>query len=201
VFTARYALSPYIKQIRFVFKGLIFSLSPLRAVGYMWLLTVVQSQYICFNKCRSVTQQTRGFALRVHPDFVLRPSYVSEKVDVNWRGVNQKLYSHRKQKQEVTVMDRSQPKGVQPKNERAQIDKWCKFATGVLKRRKTNGCKTRDGCMCPLCDSHTLSLDTTLSVCAKLGNPYWRHSYFAVSLYANMVSLRGCEIVWHIWSH
>jgi hypothetical protein len=26
VFTARYALSPYIKQIRFVFKGLIFKI-------------------------------------------------------------------------------------------------------------------------------------------------------------------------------
>jgi hypothetical protein len=28
MFTARYALSPYIKQIRFVFKGLIFKPSP-----------------------------------------------------------------------------------------------------------------------------------------------------------------------------
>jgi hypothetical protein len=47
------------------------------------------------------------------PALILRPSYVLEKVGANKKGVNQKWYSH--QKQRVSVIECSQPKGVKPK--------------------------------------------------------------------------------------
>jgi hypothetical protein len=50
VFTARYALSPYIKQIRFVFKGLIFILAKCLSLCDCTLLCEI---YFSLNECIS----------------------------------------------------------------------------------------------------------------------------------------------------
>jgi hypothetical protein len=53
VFTARYALSPFIKQIRFVFKGLIVLL-PERERGEAWELS---HKEVLFRRSRSPGQK------------------------------------------------------------------------------------------------------------------------------------------------
>jgi hypothetical protein len=53
VFTARYALSPYIKQIRFVFKGLITTSN--------WALNLYTSSYICTALCSCRRAKSFGF--------------------------------------------------------------------------------------------------------------------------------------------
>jgi hypothetical protein len=68
VFTARYALSPYIKQIRFVFKGLI-------------RLQVKRKQFLCSN---SVT----GFSVTVMSFFA------DTKINVGATGYTAKSREH-----------------------------------------------------------------------------------------------------------
>jgi hypothetical protein len=49
VFTARYALSPYIKQIRFVFKGLIYQ--PTYALNKTDLQTSIKLLHVSATEC------------------------------------------------------------------------------------------------------------------------------------------------------
>jgi hypothetical protein len=56
-----------------------------------------------------------------------------------------------------------QPKGVKPKNERRQINKWCTFTSGVkAKKRKTNGPKTTAMCTTQL-SGHCTCRSTNIS--------------------------------------
>jgi hypothetical protein len=50
VFTARYALSPYIKQIRFVFKGLNWNCMSKRITSSVQT-KVLRSQRVCIVEC------------------------------------------------------------------------------------------------------------------------------------------------------
>jgi hypothetical protein len=74
VFTARYALSPYIKQIRFFFKGLISVYSLLTAAGSHGLYTYgkwaphfesVKHKRVCFKVRRGVQMSFRTFTFNL----------------------------------------------------------------------------------------------------------------------------------------
>ena len=54
-------------------------------------------------------------------------------------------HSHKK-KRGSQINENEPPKGCYIENERAQINKWCKLAKGVKKKRIVNGRKTRLWC-------------------------------------------------------
>jgi hypothetical protein len=60
VLTARYALSPYIKQIRFVFKGLNFSHSPFN-------LTLISSVVLLLQST-ATRRRKEGVKVTLHPE-------------------------------------------------------------------------------------------------------------------------------------
>ena len=76
-----------------------------------------------YNKMLKYTMQL------ISPTLVLHPSCVLELVVVNQKGINQKMYS--RQEEGLSVIERSQRKGVKLKNEIAQNYPFC-IGTGHL---------------------------------------------------------------------